>query len=250
MSWRRSPLLVLMSLTMSATLHAAPPPSAKIDANAEATLRRMCSYMSNLRSFRVETVTVDEKITTDGQKIQEVKTSQVQMLRPNHLAIDRTGPAGHALLRYDGRQFALYGVDHKVYATAPAPPSFEAALDTARDRYGLDAPAGDLIASDAYSQLLDGVTEGHYVGLEPLDGVMAHHLAMRKDKVDYQLWVKDGPEPVPLRYVITSRDLAGAPQFTLELRNFEANVPLSEASFELMPPPNAQRVSLGSRTRM
>jgi hypothetical protein len=75
---------------------------------------------------------------------------------------------------------------------------------------------------------------------------MTHHLAMRKGTTDYQLWIKDGPEPVPVRYVITSRDMPGAPQFTLELRNFEPNVPLSDASFAFIPPPGAQRVAFGN----
>jgi hypothetical protein len=218
----------------------------KIDPYAEAVLKHMCDYLGGLRSIRVDTTTIDEKVATTGQKIQEVKESRVELLRPNRLAVDRTGPAGHVLFRYDGKQFAVYGIHQKLYASAPAPASLDAAIDEARDRYGVDAPGGDLLTTDAHKAFLDGLTEGRYVGLEPIGGVMTHHLAMRKGAVDYQLWVKDGAEPVPVRYVITSRDLPGEPQFTLELRNFEPNPPLSEASFTLVPPPTAQRVTLGN----
>jgi hypothetical protein len=223
---------------------------AAIDPRADALLRRMTTYTGGLKSLRVEATTVDEKVTTAGQKIQEIKESKIEMQRPNQIAIDRMGPHGRVLFRYDGKRYVIYGVNQNVYGAAPAPSSLEAAIDDARDRFGIDAPAGDLIAADAYQSLLDGVTEGRYLGLEPVGGELAHHLAMRKDKIDYELWIKDGPEPIPLRYVITSRDVEGQPQFTLELHQFTPNPTLSESSFNFVPPPGAQEVALGNRKRM
>jgi len=221
-----------------------------IDPRAEQALKGMCTYMQSLKSLRADATTIDEKVTTAGQKIQEVKESRLTVMRPNAIAVDRTGPAGHVLFRYDGKRFAVYSVDKNVYASAPAPATIEAAIDEAGTRYGIDAPAGDLVVSDAYKELLDGVTEGHYIGLEPVGGVLAHHIAMRKGNSDFQLWIKDGPEPIPLRYVITSRDLPSAPQFTLELHNFEPNPALSASSFALIAPHGAQQAALrgpGSR---
>jgi hypothetical protein len=218
-----------------------------IEARADAALKGMCRYLGGLKSFRVDTTTIDEKVTTAGQKVQELKESRVVVRRPNALAVDRTGPAGHVLFRYDGKRFAVYGVNQNIYASAPAPGELDQAIDDARDRFGIDAPGGDLIASDAYEALLDGVTEARYIGLEPIGGVMAHHLAMRKAGSDYQLWIKDGPEPLPLRYVITSRDMPSHPQFTIELRGWEANVPLSATSFAFIPPPGARQVPFGAR---
>jgi hypothetical protein len=221
-----------------------------VDPRADAILRGMTNYMGSLRSLRVDAITIDEKVSTAGQKIQEVKESKISVQRPNQIAIDRTGPRGHVLFRYDGKRYVLYGVNHNIYASAPAPSTLEAAIDDAQNRFGIDAPGGDLIAGDSYHELLDGVSEGRYIGLEPIEGQLAHHLAVRKDKVDYEIWIKDGPEPVPLRYVITSRDVQGQPQFTLELRNFTPNPPLSESSFAFVAPPGAQQVALEKRPRM
>ena len=219
-----------------------------IDPRADLALKRMCNYMASLKSLRVDTTTVDEKVTATGRKIQELKESRVEMQRPNQIAVDRTGPSGRVLFRYDGKHFVIFSADRNVYASTAAPPTLQAAIDQARDRLGIDAPGGDLIVPDAYTALLDGVIEGRYIGLEPVGGVMTHHLAMRKDKTDYQLWIKDGPEPVPVRYVITSRDMPGAPQFTLELRNFTPNVPLSDSSFAFIPPPGVRQVAFGSKS--
>jgi hypothetical protein len=151
-------------------------------------------------------------------------------------------PRGHVTFVYDGKSFGIYNKEKNVYATAPAPSQIDAAIDDARDRLHVDAPGGDLLVSDPYAELIDGTVTGHYVGLEPIDGVMAHHLAFSKKDVDWQIWIKDGPDAVPLRYVITSKDMPGQPQFTLEMRDWRPNAPVSPNSFALAQPAGAKRV--------
>jgi hypothetical protein len=213
-----------------------------IEPQAQAALRRMSDYLAGLKSFRVDTTTVDEKITKTGQKIQELKESRVALRRPHELWIERVGPAGHGVFRYDGKQFSIYSPLRNAYAIAPAPGTLEAAIDHARDRLGIDAPAGDLLVSDSYAALTEGIVTGRYVGLEPIGGAWAHHLAMSGKVVDWQIWIQDGAQPVPLRYVITSKDMPSSPQFTVELRNWEPNAPLSDAIFTFTPPRGAKRV--------
>jgi hypothetical protein len=217
-----------------------------IDPKADAVLHRMSDYLGGLQTFRVETRSVDEKITTDGQKIQELKQQQIAVKRPGQLRIDRQGVNGHAVFRDDGKRFSLYNADKNVYAEGNAPPTLEAAIDQARDRAHIDAPGGDLLVPDTYDALLDGVTVGRYVGLEPIGSVMAHHLAMTEKNVDYQIWIQDGPQPVPLRYVITSKDMPGQPQFTLDLRNWQPNAQISDDTFAFTPPAGARRVELAA----
>jgi hypothetical protein len=217
-----------------------------IDPRADTALRQMSNYVSGLKSFSVETKTVDENVTADGQKVQELKTSKVAVKRPHSLSIDRTGPRGQAMFRYDGKRYSLYGRDKNVFATAPAPATLDKAIDDARDRFNVDAPAGDLLVSNSYAALVDGLKTGRYIGLEPIDGVMAHHIAVTKKDVDYQIWIQDGPQPVPLRYVITDKSMPSNPQFTVELHNWRPDVPMSDTSFAFIAPPGAQKVEFQS----
>jgi hypothetical protein len=222
-------------------------PEGVVDPSADAALKRMSNYVGNLKSFRVESTTVDEKITTGGQKIQEVQQSTLTVRRPGELRVERVSPAGHALFVDDGKQFGLYNKDKGIYATASAPPTIDAAVEDARNRLHIDAPAADLIVSSSYDALIDGTLTGHYVGLEPIDGTMAHHLAFTKKDTDWQIWIKDGPEAVPLRFVITSKDMRGQPQFTAELRSWQPNVQVSAGTFAFTPPAGAKRVDLTER---
>jgi hypothetical protein len=215
-----------------------------IDPKADAALHRMSDYLARLKTFRVDSTSIDEKITTEGQKIQEIKESKIAVKRPGELRVDRVGPNGQAVFRDDGKQFSLYKSEKNVYATAPAPGTLDAAIDDARDRLHIDAPGGDLLVSNTYEALVDGVTVGRYIGLEPMGAVKAHHLAMTKGDVDYQIWIQDGPEAVPLRYVITSKGMAGQPQFTIDLRNWQPNAPIAEDTFAFKAPEGAKRVDL------
>jgi hypothetical protein len=192
------------------------PKEGVIDPKANIHLQRMSQYLNGLESFRVDATTIDEKVTTNGQKIQEVKESQLAVKRPNKLRVDRTGPRGHAVFRYDGEKASLYSAEQNLYAMGPAPGDLEDFIDHARDRFHVDAPGGDLLVPNSYESLTQDVKEGRYIGLEPIGGKMAHHLAMTGKEVDWQIWIADGPQPVPLRYVITTKTMESQPQYTLE----------------------------------
>ena len=52
-----------------------------------------------------------------------------------------------------------------------------------------------------------------------MDGVVCDHLAFRNLDTDWQIWVESGERPLPRKYVITSKTVAAAPQYTLRLRD-------------------------------
>jgi hypothetical protein len=235
-------LLLLGVLGASSTEPRQPAQEGVIDPKADQVLRRMSDHLAGLKSFQVETTTIDEKFTADGQKVQELAQSTVTVRRPGELRVDRVGPRGHAVFRDDGRQLSLYHRERNLFATAPAPATINDAVDEAREKLKIDAPGGDLIVSDPYSDLTEGMVTGRYIGLEPIGGVMAHHLAVSKQDLDWQIWIKDGPEAVPLRYVITSKDLPGQPEFTIELHDWQPNARVSRDDFAFSPPAGARRI--------
>jgi hypothetical protein len=75
-------------------------------------------------------------------------------------------------------------------------------------------------------------------------GVMAHQVAVtRKNGISYQIWIQDGAQPLPLRYVVTDKDKQGSPQFTIELRNWQPNAQVPDDSFAFTPPAGAKKVA-------
>jgi hypothetical protein len=217
-----------------------------IEPKADAELHRMSDYLAGLSTFRVDTSTVDEtKVDKDGHKVQQLAESKIAIKRPGEMRIDRMSPNGQVVFRDDGKQFSVYNSDKKIYATAPEPGNLDQAADDARQQLQVDAPGVDLLASNPYQALTEGVTDARYVGLEPMGGgVMAHHLiATRKNGITYQIWIQDGAQPLPLRYVVAGKDMRGSPQFTIELRNWQPNAPVPNDSFAFTPPPGAKKVA-------
>ncbi len=216
-----------------------------IDPKADAALHRMSDYLSGLKTFRVDTITVDEtKVDKEGQKIQQLAESRFAVRRPSDLRIDRVSANGRVVFRDDGKQLSVVNSDKNIYATAPAPAKLDQAADEARKQLQVDAPGVDLLASNPYDALTEGVTEGRYIGLVPMGGgVMAHQIAVIRKNVSYQIWIQDGPQPLPLRYVVTGRNMRGSPQFTIQLRNWQPNANVPADSFAFTPPAGAQKVA-------
>jgi hypothetical protein len=220
-----------------------------IEPKADAALHRMSDYLAGLKSFRVDTTTVDEtKVNSNGQKIQVLAGSQFAIKRPGEMRIDRVGPRGRVVFRDDGKQMSVFNKERNIYATAPATGDLDETAHIARAELQVDAPGVDLLASNPYAALTDGATEGRYVGLVPMGGgVMAHQLAVTKKDVSYQIWIKDGPQPLPLRYVVTGRNMTGSPQFTLQLNNWQPDASVPDDSFAFTPPAGSRKVAFGPR---
>jgi hypothetical protein len=56
------------------------------------------------------------------------------------------------------------------------------------------------------------------------------------------MWVREGARPLPCRYVITSRDIPGAPQFTVQIVNWDVAPKVADGRFRFVPPSDARTV--------
>ncbi|RKI29102.1 DUF2092 domain-containing protein [Corallococcus sp. AB004] len=216
----------------------------RIDSQAQRILRQMSDFLAEQREFSVRTEGTLDEVLDSGQKIQLQRAGDVRLQRPNRLRVDRAGDLARLHLFYDGQRLTVQGEQANVYATTPAPSTLDATLDMASQKLGLDAPGGDLLVSNPYTALTEDVRSGKYLGRAKVNGVPVHHLAFRnRDGVDWELWVEDGPRPLPLKYVITSRDLPGAPQYSVTLSEWNLSPKLTPDQFQFTPPRDATRVS-------
>ncbi|WP_223636111.1 DUF2092 domain-containing protein [Corallococcus sp. EGB] len=217
---------------------------AQIDPQAQRILRQMSDFLGAQREFSVRTEGSLDELLDSGQKVQLQRAGDVRVQRPNRLRVDRAGDLARLHLFYDGQRLTLYGERSNAYATTPALSTLDATLDMASQRLGVDAPGSDLLVSNPYAALTEDVCSGRYLGQSKVDGVPVHHLAFRnRDGVDWELWVEDGPRPLPRKYVITSRDLPGAPQYSVRLSNWNLSPQFTPELFQFTPPRDAVRVS-------
>ena len=111
-----------------------------------------------------------------------------------------------------------------------------------RDELGVNMPGADLLLSDPYAVLSADVMEAKHIGREVINGVECEHLAFRGQDTDWQIWVEVGDRPIPRKYVITSKGIASAPQYTLVIRDWKTNEQPSANAFVFTPPKDAKKI--------
>jgi hypothetical protein len=213
-----------------------------VEPDADRTLRRMADYLSSLRSFTVQSSSVDEVVLSSGEKVQVAADSQVSVERPNRLRSEQLGSARGMAFWYDGTTMTLYCRATNTYGASPAPPTLDATIDEARKRFEIEAPGADLLFSHPYDILTEQVTGGKVIGRESVDGIPATHLAFEGQEVDWQVWVEDGARPLPLRFSITTKTMKEQPEFAVQLSHWEPQARLADSVFSFQPPAGAKRV--------
>jgi hypothetical protein len=234
-----------MTLALSlASLLAAPAQAqvAGVDPEAARILKRMTDHVAGLKQFGLDAANTVEVVLTSGQKLQFTSAARTIVQRPNKLRADRVGDIISQSFYYDGRTLTLFNAGNKYYASVPAPGKLGAMIDFARDSLDVLAPAGDLIAEDAYERLMAAATSGFVVGKSVIGGARCDHLAFRGPDVDWQIWIEDGDRPLPRKYVITTLDVAGEPQFEVIMSNWTTTPDASAKQFEFVPPAGATKI--------
>lgn len=214
----------------------------KVDFDADAMLRSMSDYLGSLESFSFSADHTIEFVLDSGEKRQSVAASTVSVQRPNKLRSDRRGEHADLSFIYDGKTVTLYGKRSNVYAQADAPDTIDEMLDFSRERLDIDAPAADLLYSRPYDILMEDVVSGTIVGPATIDDKPCTHLAFRGNNVDWQLWIQDGGTPLPLRYVITTKDVKSEPQLIVKLHDWNTTPALAPELFTFAPPAGVQKI--------
>ena len=218
--------------------------AADLDPKADQMLRQMSNHLSGLKTFSIEAVSSTDVVYSDGRKIQYVSTGSGVFDRERGFRIRRQGSTGDVEFVFDGSTLTLNAPMLNGYHSIPVNGSNDDALDEARATLGIEAAGGvDLLYSDPYPGLNLEVESSEYIGEEIVDGIRAHHLAYRAAEIDWQIWIQaDGP-PLPLRYIITSKWTTSAPQFMVQVSQWETDATVADTMFQFSPPAGATELS-------
>jgi hypothetical protein len=217
--------------------------SEAVDPEADRILRSMSTYLGGLGAFSVAADIDEEVIDLAGQKLQLSGSGAMVVQRPGHFFAHREGPVADIELIFDGRTLTLHGKRLNVFTQIEAPGTIGEAITELRAATGYSAPAGDLFDADPYPGLMTDVTSGADLGTAYVGGVECHHLAFRAAKVDWQIWIQTGDRPLPMKYVITSKWVTGAPQYAVRFRDWDTEPTIEPDRFSFSPPEGARQLS-------
>jgi hypothetical protein len=169
-----------------------------------------------------------EIVTTDGQKLSIASSGSVMMQRPDKIHVLRRSGFAEVEMTFDGKMLSVLNRTDSIGAQIELPGSIEQLIDTLRDDYRRPLPAADLLVADPGSVLLAEVTGGMDLGSGVIRGQECDHLAFRGPEVDWQIWIAQGAKPYPCRFVITTKTVAGEPQYTLDFSAWGAGAASAE----------------------
>lgn len=213
-----------------------------VDPAATAALKRMTDYLASLPAFSFDTNNTLDAVLESGQKVQFNSATSFTAKRPNQFAGSRHGDIIRQDFYYDGKNLTLSNPDSLVFAVIAAPATIDETLDFITNELDIVAPASDLLHKDALQRLTGNATSGIVVGQAVIEGKTCDHLAFRSANVDIQVWVEAGDKPAPCKYVITTTDMPGMPEFSVTVRDFNAAPKINDATFQFTPQSGATQI--------
>lgn len=207
-------------------------------------VRAMSDYLVKAKTMSLTYDADIEVITPDIQKLQFASSGHVLLSRPNKVRATRVGGYANVELVFDGNTLTVLGKNINTMAQVQAPGSVDQLVHRLRDEFSVAMPGADFLLSSSYDELMMGVLNVKHIGRGVIDGVECEHLAFRSEDADWQLWVEVGDKPIPRKYVITSKGVAAAPQYTLRIKDFRADVETGADAFAFKVPESAKKVDI------
>ena len=234
----------LAAITLALTAVITVAPSARAQDDAAAILKSMSDYLASQKTISLAFDADIEVITPDIQKIQFASSGRILLSRPDKLRANRTGGYADVELVFDGKTATVFGKHVNAFTQLSAPGSVEQLVDLLRHQYLVELPGADLLSTHVYDDLIQDVLDAKHIGRGVIDGVECEHLAFRNQDTDWQLWVEIGERPIPRKYVITSKAVTGAPQYTLRIRDWKTDAQIAADAFAFSPPAGAKQVEI------
>jgi len=214
------------------------------EADAKRILKSMSDYVGAQSALSFEYDAVLEVTTADDQILALASSGSVTLNRPDKIHAKRSGGFADVESLFDGKTLTLLGKNYNIYTQVEVPGTIDHLVDELKNTYNRPLPAADLLLSSSYEELMNGVTDVKDLGSGVIGGVECDTFAFRAVEVDWQIWIAQGEHPYPCRYVITSKLIANAPQYSIQTRAWKTGAEAVADDFQFKNTTNAEQVEL------
>jgi hypothetical protein len=104
-------------------------------------------------------------------------------------------------------------------------------------------PGADLAYRNAFPLMTKDLTLAAVVGKAVVDGVTCDQLLFSRPGVDFQVWVAEGKEPFPRKYVVTETAAPIQLSITTFFSDWNTAPAADDAEFTFVPPAGATAIS-------
>jgi len=223
------------------TAPAAEPTESEV--RARELLMQMATFLAAQKSFSVRLLGGYDVVQADGQKIQFIESREISLARPDHLRIaEEVGETRGQSILFDGARMTIWDEQAGIFAQANQPETVDdGVLYFLRDLH-MRLPLAPLFTTWFPAEIEARLLSVDYVEETGVLGQRAHHIAARTATVDFQAWIADGKQPLPLRVVLTYPD-AGQPQYWAQFSDWNLKPEFAADEFTLKLPKGLQQVA-------
>lgn len=215
------------------------------DPEAIQALEKMGAYLRTLSNFQVSGDGSTEEVLGTGQVIQLPGSVDLLVSRPNRLRANLYSTLKRREYYYDGKSFTVFAPRMGYYAVVEAPGTIKELIDQATERLDLVLPFADLFELGIDPALTSRITSAFFVSTDVIGDEVCNHFAFRQQGVDWQIWIRDGEQPLPCKWVITSTTDPAQPDYEMEFTwNLSPTIP--KEAFTFVPPEGADRIAIAS----
>jgi hypothetical protein len=211
-------------------------------------LMEMARFLGKADALTVSMRVNYDVVQENGEKIEFGERRDILLQRPDKLRIVESfdaGDGGRAV--FDGKDITVFNSGAKVFAKAPQPGNIDQAVVYFVRDLQMRLPIAPLLLTTFADELKRRVESIDYVGRTDFLGEPTHQIAVRATKVDFQMWISDTPQPLPLRVVITYRSEPGQPQFRADFSDWNLAPSIGEGDFAFTPPTDARQIAFAAQ---
>ena len=239
--------------TAGAAVKGAPAAGGIMDKRALGTLKLMSDTISKARTVRFQALSMVPKMTKGGVWINLFGTSRVVMQGPDRLFASTTGDIAAHDLYFDGKTITKYSPGKNIYSVKEVPGTIDDLIERAYREEGKTFPYADILISEPYEAMTDGLVSALYVGQSTLraqsgQSITTDHLAMVNKGVQWQIWI-GAEDHLPRLVCATYLDEASEPSYTVEFGDWKLDEPVSADDFIFKNVSQAAKVGWGGPMR-
>jgi hypothetical protein len=153
-------------------------------------LKAASSRLAAARTMKFTAIVSYESPSRLGPALVYTTKSEVTLRRPDRLRVITLGDGPASEFYYDGRTVLAFSPAENLVAVADAPPTTDAVLKFAFDCAAIYFPFTDLIVTDPYAGIADGMKLAFYIGQSKVvGGTTTDMIAYASDDVFVQIWI-------------------------------------------------------------
>jgi len=207
-------------------------------------MNNMSTYLRTLKTFTVNVDSSSDEILANGQKVSINKTEQINVERPAKLWAKSSTVYSQREFYFDGKTFTLYTPNLGYFASFEAATTLGKLMLKAQELYDVEFPVADLFFWGTSADSTSSVDEATFLGIDKINGVSCNHFAFRQKEIDWQICIQRGDTPLPLKLVITDKNIETQPQY-ISVFKWDTAPDLSTQNYTFSPRESDHKINFG-----